>query len=53
MYYSHNHNDINPTVQIQMQIQGNTKHRRTLYCSVTNRLLTSEFGSSTRREGQF
>ena len=40
------------TVHIQMQIQGNTKHRR-LRCSGTNRLLISGFGSSTRGETQF
>ena len=35
-----------------MQIKGNTKHRR-LCCSGMNRLLISEFGSSTQGERQF
>ena len=41
------------TLPIQMQIQGNTKHRR-LCCSSTNRLLISDFKFfDTRRETQF
>ena len=53
MLYSYNHNDINPTLHIKMQIKTHMQKQAILCCSNSNGLITSDFGYSTQGERHY